>query len=195
VDAHVVEEDLVEFGVAGDLPERLHGHAGRAHVEEEVGDPFVPRGLGVGAGQQHHPVRDVSQRGPDLLAVDHPVLAVLHRASLERGQVGAGVGLGVALAPDLLAGEDFGGVALLLLFGPVGDDRGAGHADAQDVQDGRGLGQRHLLLQDQLLHEGESLAAVFLGPGEPDESGVEELALPAAQRLVGFGTWHVGAGR
>ena len=41
VHAHVVEEDLVELGVAGDLPQRLHRDAGRLHVEEEVGDALV----------------------------------------------------------------------------------------------------------------------------------------------------------
>ncbi len=37
-----------------------------------------------------------------------PLVAVLDRARLQRGEVGPGVGLGEALAPDLLAGEDRG---------------------------------------------------------------------------------------
>jgi hypothetical protein len=61
VHAHVVEEDLVELGVSGDLLERLHRHAGRVHVEQEVGDALVLRRIGIGAGQQHHPVGHVGE--------------------------------------------------------------------------------------------------------------------------------------
>src|SRR3989304_2485130 len=86
VHAHVVEEDLVELGVAGDLPARLDAFAGldrdagQRQVEEEVGDALVPGRGRVGAGQKHHPVGELRERGPHLLTVEHPVLAVLHRA-------------------------------------------------------------------------------------------------------------------
>ncbi len=192
VHAHVVEEDLVELRVAGDLLERLHRHAGRLHVEQEVRDALVLRRVGIGAREQHHPVGDVRERRPHLLAVDHVVVAVLHRPRLQRGQVGAGVRLGVALAPDLLAGEDLRGIPLLLRLGPVRDDRGPGHADAEDVEHRRRLRDRHLLVQDHLLHEREALAAVLLRPREPDEAGVVERVLPAAQELVGLGARDVG---
>ena len=42
---------------------------------------------------------------------------VLHRACLQRREVRARLGLGEALAPDLLGGDDRGQVALLLLVG------------------------------------------------------------------------------
>ena len=45
------------------------------------------------------------------------------------GEVGAGVGLGEALAPDLLGGEDLREVRLLLLLGAVRHDRRPGHAE------------------------------------------------------------------
>src|SRR6266511_4928413 len=135
----------------------------------------------------------MGERGPDLLAVEDVVLTVLHRAGLERGQIGARVGLRVALTPDLLAGEHLGRVALLLLLRPVGNDGRARHAYGEDVEDGRRLVERHLLLQDHLFHEGEATAPVFLGPGEPHEAVFVHQTLPAPEELVGLGTRHVGA--
>src|SRR3972149_393423 len=79
------------------------------------------RGLGIarapgGPRHEHHPVSQLRDGGPALLAVHHPAVAVLDRARLQRGEVAPGIGLGVALAPDLLAGEHLGGIAPLLLL-------------------------------------------------------------------------------
>ena len=53
---------------------------------------------------------------------------------LERGEVGARLGLGEALAPDLLGREDRLEVALLLLLGAVGDHHRAAHREAEHVR-------------------------------------------------------------
>ena len=60
--------------------------------------------VGIGAGQQQTPAGAVRQAGPDLLPVDHPVLAVGHRRGGQPGQVGARARLGEQLAPDVLGG-------------------------------------------------------------------------------------------
>src|SRR2546426_6197065 len=60
------------------------------------------------------------------------------------------------------------------------------HAHADLVQDRRRLRERHLLLEDQLLHEREAATAVLLGPRETDEPGVKERALPRPEELVRF---------
>ena len=60
--------------------------------------------------------RALGERRPDLLAVDHPLVAVAHGPGAEGGEVGAGAGLAEELAPDLLAGEQREQVALLLLL-------------------------------------------------------------------------------
>ena len=99
------------------------------------------RGVGVGAGEQDHPVGVLGAGGPDLLAVDDVVVAVADGAGLEGGEVGAGAGLAEALAPDGLARRACrAGMLLLLLLGAVGDDGGAGHADA-DAAGPRGAGE------------------------------------------------------
>ena len=74
---------------------------------------------------------------------DDPFVAVLDGAGLQRGEVGAGLGLGEALAPDLLGGQDRLQVALLLLIGAVGDDHRAAHRQAEHVgRAGRLLARR-----------------------------------------------------
>ena len=51
-------------------------------------------------------VGDLAERAPDLLAVHHVVVAVAHGAGAQRREVGAGAGLGEALAPHLVAAQD-----------------------------------------------------------------------------------------
>src|SRR5207249_10301736 len=131
----------------------------------------------------------------DRLPVDRPVSAVLGGARLEGREVGARIRLRVALAPDLLAREDLGRIALLLLLVAPRDDRGTAHAHPEHVEDRGRLRQRHLLLEDQLFHECETTAAVFLGPRETDVAGVEQGALPAAEELVLSGARDLGAAR
>ena len=103
--AHVGEEHLVEGVGAGHLHDRADLDAGRVHRADEVGDALVLRHIGVGAGDEDAELGEVGQRGPDLLAVDHVLVAVADRPGAEVGEVGAGAGLAEQLAPDLLAGE------------------------------------------------------------------------------------------
>ena len=120
-DVGVLDEELVELGLAGDLAQRPHLDLVLLHVHEEVGEPLVLGGVGVGAGDEHAPLRLVGERRPDLLAGDPPAAVLLHRLRLQRGEVRARLRLGEALAPDLLGREDRLEEALLLLLGAVGD--------------------------------------------------------------------------
>ena len=125
-------------------------------VHEQARDAAVLAvlGGGVGAYQQDHPLRDRRERGPDLLAVDHVVIAVAQRAALQRRQVAARSRLGVAGAPLVLAVEDVGDEALLLGLAAVLDQR---RADPREPHEARAERRRsalgHLLLQDHLLHD------------------------------------------
>src|SRR2546428_4963078 len=70
------------------------------------------------------PVREVRARRPHLLAVDDEVVALIDGARPEARQIGAGAGLGEALAPDLVGVEDRREMATLLLLGaPVDESR------------------------------------------------------------------------
>ena len=148
----------------------------------------------VGAGQEHHPVGDLREAGPDLLAVDDVGVPVALGPRLEGREVGPGVGLGIPLAPNLLAGEDLRQVAPLLRLGAVGGDGRPRHPHAEDVEDGRRPVADHLLVEDQLLHPREPAAAVLLGPGEPEEAGVVELPLPHPPQVVHLGPGDLGDG-
>jgi hypothetical protein len=106
--AGAVEEDLVELGRAVGLGDGPHLHPGLLHRHEQVGDALVLGSVGVGAGEEEHVVGELGLRGPHLLAVDHPLVAVEHGGGLEAGEVGAAVGLAEALAPPHLAPQDLG---------------------------------------------------------------------------------------
>src|SRR4051794_17522377 len=182
-DLGLLEEDLVELGLAGDLAKRPDIDVGLIHVEDEVGDPLVLRGVLVGAGEEHAVLGLVRVGGPDLLAGDLPVAVGLDRAGLERGEVGSGLRLREALAPDLLTGEDRLEVALLLVLVAVSDDDGPAHHQAEDVRGKRHALARELLVEDRLLNQGGALAAVLLWPGETGPAGVVHLLLPGAAEL------------
>ena len=121
------------------------------------------RRIGVGADEREDPVGAVGVGRIDLLAVDEPLVAVADRARLQRGEVGAGARLGVALRPSDLAPEGGGQEARLLLLGAVRDQRRAEHRDALPADVGR-AGGGHLLLEDELLDGGHAGAAVFGRP-------------------------------
>jgi hypothetical protein len=120
---------------------------------------------------------------------------ITYGAGLERREVRARVWLGVALAPDLLAGEDLLEVTLLLGLGAVRDDRRAGHAKAEDVERRRRPMEHQLLVEEELFHPGEAAPPVLLRPREPEEPGRVELPLPVAAELVELGARHVAHDR
>src|SRR5205823_1051497 len=92
---------------------------GRVHVDHEVREALVFRRVGIGARDEHPPARDVRERGPHLLSVHDPLVAVAHRTRREAGHVAAGAGFAEELAPDLFTGEERTQVALLLRVAAV----------------------------------------------------------------------------
>ena len=109
---------------------------GLVHVDREVRDALVLGHVGVGAGDQHPEVGDVTRRRPHLLPVDDPLVAVADGARLQPGEVAAGDRLAEQLAPRLAAGHDVGDVAVDLLAGAVRGDRRRGEQETEPA--GRG---------------------------------------------------------
>ncbi len=123
-DAHVLEGQQRRVGgVHAELLEALLAdHAGRVHRHEEEREAVVA-GVRVGLGDEHDHVGAVAVGDVGLGAVDDVLVAVAHRARLDAGDVGAGVGLGDAEAEDLLAGDRGDDPLLLLLLGAEREDR------------------------------------------------------------------------
>src|SRR5581483_603780 len=126
----------------------------------------------------------VCERGPHLLTVDDIDLAAPLGARARRSEIGAGVRLGEALAPDLLGAQDLLEVRLLLLLGAVRDDRRPGHAEPDHADVRRRMGARHLLVEDRLEAVRRARAAVFLRPGQPGVASLVEHAAPLAPEGV-----------
>ncbi len=145
-------------------PQRANADLLLLHVHQEVREPLVLRRVRVGARHEHAPLRLVGERRPHLLAGDDPLVAVPHRARLQRGEVRAGLGLREPLAPDLLRGQDRRQVALALLLGAVRDHGRPAHREPEHVRGLRRARADDLLVEDRLLDQGRAAAAVLLRP-------------------------------
>ena len=133
--------------------------------------------LGIGAHQREHPVGEVAVGGPHLVAVDDEVVAVELGASDQARKVRTGAGLGIALAPRRLAGEDRRQVLRLLLRRADLDDQRPDEVEA--VRIGRGRADpADLLEQDDLLRQRRAHAAAVLRPMRRDPAALVELAVP-----------------
>jgi hypothetical protein len=121
---HAVEENLVEHGVAGELAQRTHDYTRAVHVDDEVGDPVVAFGFGIGARQADPEVRLVRERGPDLLPAQLPTGRTADCPGRQACKVGPGTGLAEELAPGDLSEQGRTDEAALLVLGPVGDEGG-----------------------------------------------------------------------
>ena len=181
VDRHprLVEEHLAEVALAVERAHRADLDARLVHVEDEPGDALVLRRVGVGAHEQLAVVGDVRARAPDLLAGHDVLVAVARRLRAQRREIGAGLGLGEALAPHVLALEDARKVVRPLRVGSFGDERRAGVHQADEVDaDVRRVGARVLLEVHELLADRQPAAAELGRPGQTGVAAVEQLALP-----------------
>ena len=161
---HIGEEGFAERRGAGDQADRANLDARLMHREDHEGDALVLLG-GVGAHQAEDHVRPLAAGGPDLLAVDQPVIALVLGPGRERGEVGAGARLGEALAPAHLPGDDVGNVLLLLILGAVFQQGRAEHAHAHAADRVPGADGGHFLIQHPGFLGREAAAAVLGRPG------------------------------
>ncbi|MNN23784.1 hypothetical protein D3C81_1371920 [compost metagenome] len=118
----------------------------------------------IGAHQAEDPVGLVGIRGPDLLAADHKMVALILGARLQRGQVGAGVGFGIALAPADFAARNPGQVFALLRLGAIFQQRGPEHGDAEALQRHAAMQPLHLGAQHPGLGRAQPRATILAWP-------------------------------
>src|ERR1700738_3723177 len=170
--------DLVELLHAVGLLDRPHLDAGALHVEEEHGQALVLWHIGIGTGDQEAVVGIMRARGPDLLAVDDPVVALLLRAGAQARDVGAAGRLRKQLAPDLLAGGKLRQIMAFVLLAAERHHGRTAHALA-DLERLRQLAVDALfLLPDHLFDRGGAAAAIFLRPVQAGPAAFGLLLLP-----------------
>ena len=181
----LVEKHLVEFAGAGELLDGAHGYAGLVHGQQEEPQPLVPHRLRVGAGDGKTVPGFVGQGGPDLLPGQAPLAAGLVEAGFgpDVGQVRTGAGLGVALAPQVLAPQYARQVARLLRLAAEGDQRGAGEGFTDMAHATRTPGAGVLLVKDDLLLDAGAATAVPFGPAQASPAALVQLALPGLALL------------
>ena len=128
----------------------------------------------------------VAAGGPDLLAVDDPLIAIEHGASAQIGEIRAAVGLAVALTPTMLPGDDLGQEVALLLLCAALDDGVAHHRDAEAVVV---TARRHacgqeLLGEHDTLHLAEPGAAIFDRPRHSQQLVLGQERTPLLDELL-----------
>ena len=165
-DADVV---VVDGGHGGDVGLAAHdvdgcdGDAGRGQRDEEDREAPVALGVGVGAGHADVDVVLVelghAMAAPELLAVEHPLVAVAPRSHLDVRRVRPRVGLGDADGHQPFAGGEAGQVGGLL-----GLVAGAPHHVAGMMRPALDEGVGQLLDEDGVLHRVELGAALGLAP-------------------------------
>ena len=139
----------------------------------------------IGAHQAEDPVGVVGVGRPDFLAVDDVVVAVGDRAGLQRGEIGAGVRLGIALAPADQPRGDLRQMLFLLGLGAVLQKRRPEHGNAERGQRLPRADRRHLLAHDLGFLAVETAAAIFLRPVRHGPALVAHALEPDALRLRG----------
>ena len=156
---------------------------GRCHVHDEIREPHVLGGVGVGAHQRDPPPGELGVARPDLLALEYPAALGGDGPGGERGQVRSCPGLAEQLAPDLLGAEDAGKPARLLLVGAVRQDRRPHVVDAVAVHRLRRPGAGVLHVEDGHLHRRGPPAAVARRPVDPHPAVGGQAGLPFAAPL------------
>ncbi len=180
----VVEEDFVDLVVAVEGDDRAHADARCAHVDQQEADAALLLRFRVGAHQAENHVGVLAKGGPGLLAVDDVVIAFAHRTGLEAGQVGTGTGLGVALAPPVLTGEDARQVMVDLLLGAELDDHRGDHVDAEGHGARRAIGGA-LFVEDVLLDRAPGGPAQLYRPARRIPAALDQDLLPALVVFLG----------
>ena len=167
------------------LLERLHRDAGLMHVHDEKGQAGMLGLVPVGARQQQSEVGLLRPRSPELLAVDHIVVALAIGAGDRPGGVRPAAGLAEELAPGFFAGHAGTQKPFLLLIGAVRQDgRGRQHANANPGHAHR-TDALEFFFDDRLQPDRQAAAVPFGRPVRRAPAGVHQLVAPVDQAAVG----------
>ena len=160
--------------MAAEEVERFDRQPGRVHRDTEERDALVLLHVGVRPCCEPDVVSVPGERGPGLLAVDDELVAVADGSALQRSEVGAGIGFGVADTEGDLPAGDLRQEEVLLLLGAVLHQ---GRADGVDREHRDRCADGHRLVEHHELFDGGVAAtAVFLGPPDRQPTVASHLA-------------------
>lgn len=148
------------------------------------------RYIPIGSRQAQRPIRPPSAGGPDLGAVEDPVVAVADGRRDSTCHIGAAAGFGQELHPDLLPAQDGRDMARLLFLGSEIQQHRRARRHGRHLETGRIFVAEQFLVERLLVRAGQSLSPVPGRDGDACETGLVELALQAT--VVGHGRqFHV----
>ncbi len=182
----VVEEHLVEHGLAGHLAQRADRDAGLVEREREPRDAAVLRHREVGAREQHAVVGLHRHAAPHLLTVDDEAVAIAFGARRQAREIGARAGLAEQLAPVDLSLEDRRHVPRDLVFGAVGEDRRRGHEQPESARRSQRAVLREGRAHDVAGRAVQPAATLFGGEVRRSPSGLPDDAPPVVDRELGI---------
>ena len=133
VDAHISQEDLIEFRFARHLIKRTYFDSGRMHVEYEIAESLVLRNIRIRAGEKHPVIRSVRKRCPHLLTVDNPLIAITNSSARDTRHIRSVCRFREQLTPHVFTSEDLAKVLLLQFLAAIGENGGCAHTDADRV--------------------------------------------------------------
>ena len=151
--------------------------------------------LAAGAHEKQAPLRKLTHRGPQLLAVDDVVIARQLGARAQTSEVRSRARLGKALAPDF-AVEDTGDV-LRLLFGRASLEQDAGGVIGRNERQDqpRRIGARQFLADYLLLGQAAPAAGPVLWPVRDRPATRDEFAEPFPLERQSDGAWAASHAR
>ena len=141
------------------------------------------RRIGVRAAEHVQPVGVRAEGHPDLLAVQHPLVAVADGPGPHAAEIGARLRLAEPLPPHLVAGHDAGKEARLLGRRPGVEERGPEQVAPVHADPVRRPGAEVFLEEHELLFQGPAAAAVLDRPRETEPATGGQLALPREAQL------------
>ena len=159
------------------LAQRPHRDARHVHVDDEHGDALALGPRRVGPHEAGGVVAVLRARRPDLLALEHELVAVAPGPGLHAREVRARAGLAEQLAPDVVAAQQRRDERLLLLLAGVHQQRRPAHAEPDLERAGRDLEGLRLAVVDALVAAGQPPPAVLGRPRDAGQAGVGQLAL------------------
>ena len=144
-------------------------------LRQQHGEPAVAGFVWIGAHEQRHEIGAHGVRNPCLVAVDLVNIALSNRARLERGEIGAGIGLGEHCGGNDVARGELRQPVTPLFLGATADDQLGGDFGTRSERTNPDIAARELLRDHAHRLLTESKPAILLRDREPEHAQLRHL--------------------